>query len=141
MRTQLTPLHFRPFRPARRPPLWTATATAAAVLLTAVAGCTTTQPKGTVTIQGRGSQVLTDKGDPLLGEGVESRRVSKDFAAGYAKGISDNVKRGYWARADAQQSVGTDEGRQVYYDATVPEHKDRFGVRRVEREVIVPIVE
>lgn len=84
---------------------------------------------------------MTDKGDPILGEGVEAKKVPKDFAAGYAKGISDHVKRGYWEQQDAQRDVSSTEGRQRYYDATIPEHEDQYGVRRVAREVVVPIVE
>ena len=94
-----------------------------------------------MTVQGRGSQVLTDKGDPLLSEGAETKKVPKDFAAGYAKGISDHAKRGYWEQVDAQRDVTSNEGRQRYYDATIPEHEDQYGVRRVQREVVVPIVE
>jgi hypothetical protein len=94
-----------------------------------------------VTVQGRGSQALTDNGDPILDEGKAAKKVPKDFAAGYAKGISDHVKRGYWEQQDAQRDVSSTEGRQRYYDATIPEHEDQYGVRRVAREVIVPIVE
>ena len=94
-----------------------------------------------MTVQGRGSQVLTDKGDPLLSEGAEAKKVPKDFAAGYAKGISDHAKRGYWEQVDSQREVTSNEGRQRYYDATIPEHEDQYGVRRVQREVIVPVVE
>jgi hypothetical protein len=33
------------------------------------------------------------------------------------------------------------EGRTRYYDATIPERRDAEGVIRVQRQVIIPIVE
>jgi hypothetical protein len=64
-----------------------------------VVGCTVgpTVPKGQVTVQGRGSEALTNQGDPLMTTGSDERKVPIDFAKGYAKGISDQVKRNYWA--------------------------------------------
>ena len=58
------------------------------------------------------------------------------------KGVSDQVKRTYWARQDAQKTADEDlEGRFRYYNATIPERQDSNGVTRVQREVIIPIVE
>lgn len=99
-------------------------------------------PKGDRTVQGRGLQQLTDKGDPLLETGVYAKEVPADFAAGYTKGESDEVKRCYWAQQqNQQQRTASDEGKVRYYNATIPERVDSHGVRRVEREVIIPIVE
>ena len=100
-----------------------------------------TVPKGQLTIQGRGAEALTNEGDPLLGDGVGARKVPVEFAKGYTKGISDQVKRGYWARQDAQKSDPDVQGRIRYYDATLPEREDPDGVVRVQRRVIIPIVE
>jgi hypothetical protein len=63
-----------------------------------VVGCTVgpTVPRGQVTVQGRGSEALTNQGDPLMTTGTDERKVPIDFAKGYAKGISDQVKRNYW---------------------------------------------
>jgi hypothetical protein len=98
-------------------------------------------PKGQLTIQGRGTEAITNEGDPLLGDGVGARKVPVDFAKGYTKGISDQVKRGYWARQDAQKSDPDVQGRVRYYDATLPEREDPDGVVRVQRRVVIPIVE
>ena len=100
-----------------------------------------TLPKGQLTIQGRGAEALTNEGDPLLGDGVRARKVPVEFAKGYTKGISDQVKRGYWARQDAQKSDPDVQGRIRYYDATLPEREDPDGVVRVQRRVVIPIVE
>jgi hypothetical protein len=107
-------------------------------------GCTVgpTAPKGQTTMQGRGSEALTDQGDPLMSTGDDERRVPIDFAKGYAKGISDQVKRTYWAQQESQREAKTNtEGEIKYYNATIPEHQDPDGVVRVEREVVIPIVE
>jgi hypothetical protein len=48
-------------------------------------------------VQGRGSEALTNQGDPLMATGSDERKVPIYFAKGYAKGISDQVKRNYWA--------------------------------------------
>jgi hypothetical protein len=99
-------------------------------------------PQGDRTIQGKGLQQLTDKGDPLLETGDYARDVPKDFAAGYTKGESDQIKRCYWAQQQSQRDrTAEQEGKIRYYNATIPEHVDSHGVRRVEREVIIPIVE
>jgi hypothetical protein len=102
-------------------------------------GCSSLQQKGTVTIEGRGAELLTDRGDPLMQTGKYARKVSADFATGYAKGISDQVKREYWAQ---QASQGRNkDGHVVLYDATIPSRTDANGVKRTERQVVVPIVE
>lgn len=109
-----------------------------------IAGCTVgpTAPKGQLTMQGRGSEALTDEGDPLLTQGMDVRRVPVDFAKGYTKGISDQIKRTYWAQQQSQRARPEDaEGRIRYYNATIPEHEDAAGVVRVRREVVIPIVE
>jgi hypothetical protein len=108
-----------------------------------LAACTVgpTVPKGQLTMQGRGAEALTNDGDPLLGDGVGARKVPVEFAKGYTKGISDQVKRGYWARQDAQKSDPDVQGRIRYYDATLPEREDPDGVVRVQRRVVIPIVE
>jgi hypothetical protein len=101
-----------------------------------------TVPKGQRTIQGKGSEALTNEGDPLLNDGMEVRKVPVEFAKGYTKGISDQVKRTYWERQESQKTADEDlRGRTRYYDATIPERKDANGVIRVQREVIIPIVE
>jgi hypothetical protein len=43
-------------------------------------------------MQGRGSEALTNQGDPLMATGIDERKVPIDFA----KGVSDQVKRNYW---------------------------------------------
>jgi hypothetical protein len=112
-----------------------------------MAGCSTAPvvPKGETTLRGRGTQVLTEKGDPLMQTGGEARKVPAAFAAGYTKGISDEVKRSYWAQqneeAAAQQAGYSESGHVKLYDVTVPEHQDADGVIRVERRVKIPIVE
>jgi hypothetical protein len=101
-----------------------------------------TPPKGQRTIQGRGSEALTNEGDPLLNDGVDVRKVPVEFAKGYTKGISDQVKRTYWQRQESQRTADEElQGRTHYYDAMIPERKDANGVIRVQREVIIPIVE
>jgi hypothetical protein len=107
-------------------------------------GCTVgpTAPKGQLTMQGRGSEALTDQGDPLMSAGDDERRVPIDFAKGYAKGISDQVKRTYWAQQEGQREAKANPAGEIkYYNATIPEHQDPDGVIRVEREVVIPIVE
>jgi hypothetical protein len=109
-----------------------------------VASCTVgpTVPKGQRTIQGRGSEALTNDGDPLLNSGMDVRKVPVEFAKGYTKGISDQVKRTYWERQESQKTADQDlEGRTRYYDATIPERQDANAVTRVQRQVIIPIVE
>jgi hypothetical protein len=109
-----------------------------------LAGCTVgpTAPKGELTVQGKGSEALTNEGDPLVSSGMDARSVPVEFAKGYTKGVSDQVKRTYWARQDAQRTADDDlQGRIRYYNATIPERQDSNGVVRVQRQVIIPIVE
>jgi len=70
-----------------------------------LSGCALSpQKKGTVTVEGIGTKVLTEKGDQLMGTGVYAKRaVSPDFAEGYEKGLSDAVKRDYWSMQEAQR--------------------------------------
>ena len=64
------------------------------------------QKKGTVTVEGIGTKVLTEKGDQLMQTGVYAKReVSPDFAEGYEKGLSDAAKRDYWSMQEAQRSA------------------------------------
>lgn len=101
-------------------------------------------PKGQTSIQSRGAEELTNKGDPLTQSGSEARRVPAQFAAGYTKGISDQVKRTYWAQQAEQAAASggySDSGKLKFYDATMPEHVDPDGVIRVQRRVVIPIVE
>jgi hypothetical protein len=101
-----------------------------------------TAPKGEMSIQERGSEALTNEGDPLVSSGVDARNVPIEFAKGYTKGVSDQVKRTYWQRQDAQKTAEEDlQGRIRYYNATIPERQDTNGVIRVQREVVIPIVE
>ena len=111
-----------------------------ACIVMGLAGCSSVQQKGTVTMAGRGAEALTDKGDPLMGTGVYAKNVPQEFAMGYAKGISDSTKREYWAVQDAQQAPSSG-GKTVYYDMTLPAHTDQDGVNRAQRQVIVPVVE
>jgi hypothetical protein len=70
-----------------------------------LSGCALSpQKKGTVTVEGMGTKVLTEKGDQLMQTGVYAKReVSADFAEGYEKGLSDAVKRDYWSMQEAQR--------------------------------------
>jgi hypothetical protein len=107
-------------------------------------GCTVgpSVPKGQRTIQGKGSEALTNDGDPLLTSGMEVRKVPIEFAKGYTKGISDQVKRTYWQQQESQKVADQDlQGRTRYYDVTIPERQDADGVIRVQRRVFIPIVE
>jgi hypothetical protein len=116
----------------------------AILLCVVLASCTVgpNVPKGEATVQGRGSEALTNEGDPLVSGGMDARKVPVEFAKGYAKGVSDQVKRTYWAHQDAQKTADDDlQGRVRYYNATIPERQDSNGVIRVQREVIIPIVE
>ena len=115
-------------------------------------GCGGLGQKETVTIQGRGTEGLTNKGDPLLRTGIyEARNVPKEFAMGYAAGINDQVKREYWALQDEATAPKPDpagkkeksslEGTINYYPMTIPETQDAKKVWHAPREVVVPIVE
>ena len=46
-------------------------------------------PEGEATVQGRGSEALTNEGDPLVNSGTDARKVPIEFAKGYTKGVSD----------------------------------------------------
>jgi len=130
-------------RVARNSVVWVVLASGSALASCSVAPVV---PGGQINVRGRGAQVLTDKGDPLMQTGAAARKVPAEFAAGYTKGISDEVKRSYWAQQDEEaamsQTAGySDAGRLKLYDVTVPEHKDAEGAVRVERQVKIPIVE
>ena len=56
-------------------------------------------------MQGRGAEALTNEGDPLINYGVNARKVPIEFAKGYTKGVSDQVKRTYWAQQSAQKTA------------------------------------
>jgi hypothetical protein len=87
------------------------------------AGCSSMQP-GTVDVQGRGAVLLTQKGDELLQTGIYARRgISKEFAAGYAAGEADQVKKEYWSMVDAQRWV------HFYASRTVDFHSV-FGIQK-----------
>ena len=114
------------------------------LVMVGFAGCTVgpTVPKGELTVQGRGAEALTNSGDPLMSEGELARKVPLEFAKGYTKGISDQVKRTYWAQQQNQRTKQAEtDGKIHYYDATIPEHQDADGVIRVSRAVVIPIVE
>jgi hypothetical protein len=113
-------------------------------------GCSTVEQKGTVTIQGRGAKLLTAKGDRLMNTGVYAKKdVPAEFAEGYAKGISDEVKREYWSMQDEQANpvrssssgTGAAEGKTNYYNLTIPAHVDPDGVNHAQQQVSVPMVE
>jgi hypothetical protein len=128
--------------------------------------CSSIQKRGAVTIQGRGTQGLTDIGDPLLGTGkYAEKQVPKEYAMGYAKGISDQVQREYWQMQDEVSSRrapyrgdspsggvegyshsrdpqnAPSDGTIHYYRITLPESVDPDGVRHAPRDVTVPINE
>jgi hypothetical protein len=61
---------------------------------------------------------------------------------GESEGISDQVKRTYWQRQESQKTADDNlQGRTRYYDATIPERQNADGVIRVQRQVIIPIIE
>jgi hypothetical protein len=70
-----------------------------------VSGCEISpQKKGTVTVAGRGANLLTEKGDQLMDTGIYAKKnVSPEFAEGYEKGLSDETKREFWSMQDAQR--------------------------------------
>jgi len=52
------------------------------------------------------------------------------------------VKWNYWAQQENQRMPQDDnQGKIRYYNATIPQHEDPNGVIRVQREVVIPIVE
>ena len=68
--------------------------------------CSDITQRGTVTVQGRGAVLLTQKGDQLMASGVYAKRnISADWAAGYAAGEADQVKKEFWSMQDAQRWV------------------------------------
>jgi hypothetical protein len=106
-------------------------------------GCTVgpNVPKGEATIQGRGSEALTNEGDPLVTSGFNARQVPVEFAKGYTKGVSDQVKRTYWAiRTHRRLRRKIPKGESVI--TTRPSRSGKIPkVIRVQREVVIPIVE
>jgi hypothetical protein len=104
-----------------------------------ISGCSSIEQKGTVTIEGRGAKLLTDRGDQLMSTGKYAKKVGPDYSEGFAKGISDQIKREYWNQQQSQ--AGNPDGHIVLYGATIPSRIDSAGVRRVEQNVTVPIVE
>ena len=99
-------------------------------------------PKGQLTVEGRGAEALTNQGDPLMVTGQSARKVPVDFAKGYVKGISDQVKRTYWdQQANQRASDDSLAGKIRYYNASLPERPDENGIIRVQRDVVIPIVE
>jgi hypothetical protein len=107
--------------------------------------CGSIERRGEVTISGRGVQQLTDKGDPLMETGVYAKKnVPPDYAAGYVKGRSDQIKNEFWSMQDAPPpppKPANQEGKPIYYNIPIPEGTDTDGVKRAPREVTVPIVE
>ena len=65
-----------------------------AIVVHCFTGCTVgpSIPKKQISVQGKGSEALTNHGDPLMNEQTGARKVSVEFAKGYTKGISE---RGY----------------------------------------------
>jgi hypothetical protein len=117
-----------------------------------LAGCSSLQPRGSLTVQGRGAQLLTQRGDALMDTGIYAKKdLPKDFVEGYAKGINDQLHREYFSHQAEQALPGTPaathgpapnpDGKTNYYQMIVPEHTDEDGVNRVPRSVTVPIVE
>jgi hypothetical protein len=122
------------------------------VLSVGFCACSGLGQRGMVTIQGRGTEGLTNTGDPLLRTGMyEARQVPKEFAMGYAAGINDQVKREYWQLQDeatapkpdppSKKEKSSPEGAINYYPMTLPETQDAKKVWHAPREVVVPIVE
>ena len=70
-----------------------------------LSGCALSpQKRGTVTVEGIGTKVLTEKGDQLMQTGVYAKsEVSAGLCRGYEKGLSDAVKREYWSMQEAQR--------------------------------------
>jgi hypothetical protein len=120
----------------------------ALVLSTGLSGCSSIGQPGSVTIAGRGAVLTGEHGDPLLDTGEFSKRVPKEWAMGYHKGISDAGWRDYWSLQDAQalrpkpsNNNNGNEGHINYYPISVPEGVDGDGVIRAPRNVVVPITE
>jgi len=117
---------------------------AAALCVAAFTGCTApSAEKGLMTTQGRGAVELSKHGDPLLETGDSARKVTPEFAKGYAKADIDNAHREYFSRLRAATGAdhSEDEGRQTLYDLTLPERTDSTGIARAPRPVIVSVTE
>ena len=123
----------------------------------ALPACTHIGQPGTVTIYGRGAEVLGKDGSPLLDSGQHAKQVPKEWAAGYAQRGIDDAWRNYWALQDEQGATAHDrppggspggasynggpDGATRVYKVDVPEYIDDQGIRRAPRRVSVPIVE
>jgi hypothetical protein len=87
-------------------------------------GCGSIQQRGTVTVEGRGAELLTQRGDQLMQTGVYAKRnVSKDFSEGYAKGMADMTWREYWSMQDAQRWVH-------FYTSRTGDFHSIFGIQK-----------
>ena len=104
-----------------------------------LSGCSSLPLNQNVTIEGRGARFYDENGQPVAGSGRYYKKVTEGFASGYSEGISEQLRREYWSK-QASRSANR-EGHVTLYDATVPSRVDPDGVRRVERNVVVPIVE
>ena len=117
---------------------------AAALCVAALSACTApSAEKGLITTQGRGAVELSRHGDPLLETGDSARKVTPDFAKGYAKADIDNAHREYFARLRAATGAdhSEDEGRQTLIDMTLPERTDSSGIVRAPRPVVVSVTD
>jgi hypothetical protein len=104
-----------------------------------LSGCSSFPSNQKVAIEGRGARFYDENGQPITASGRYYKKVTEGFASGYSEGISEQLRREYWSK-QASRSVNRD-GHVTLYDATVPSRVDSEGVRRVERNVVVPIVE
>ena len=104
-----------------------------------VSGCSSLSSKQNVTIEGRGARFYDENGQPIAGSGRYYKNVTEGFASGYSEGISEQLRREYWSKQASRSD--NREGHVTLYDATFPSRADGDGVRRVERNVVVPIVE
>jgi len=104
-----------------------------------LSGCSSFPSNQNVTIEGRGARFYDENGQPITGSGRYYKKVTEGFANGYSEGISEQLRREYWSK-QASRSANR-EGHVTLYDATIPSRADADGVRRVERNVVVPIVE
>jgi hypothetical protein len=128
---------------------------ALAALAAATSACTHIGQPGTVTIYGRGAELLGKDGSPLLDSGRHARQVPNEWAAGYAQRGIDDAWRTYWALQDEQGANAHDrpggaqgasynggqDGATRVYKVDVPEYIDDQGIRRAPRRVSVPITE
>ena len=122
-----------------------ARAATAALVICFFAACGTAPSveHGVITTQGRGAVALANDGDPLLETGASARKVSADFAKGYAKADIDNAHREYFARVRSATggNAAEAEGRPTLYDLTLPERTDSGGIVRAPRPVVLSVVE